>query len=169
MPEILGKGVSRRTVLAAGLATLAGCGTSRQAGSGGGTEVVFLGSGVNAPFTIQMAEGFKYGVSLVAGVTARVTAPSSIDAVQQMKIFQQEVTAGTRSISLTMPFGEQSDDPIEAAARNGIQLVAVDPPPLPGSPVKLYVGNDNESLGRLLADTVADRLGAAATGKIVVC
>jgi ribose transport system substrate-binding protein len=157
-------------MLAAGLvaAALAGCANDDQAAGGKSADVLFLGSGLQAPFTVQIADGFKYGAGQVPGVTARVAAPQTIDPVEQMKLFQQEVTAGAKTISLSMPFGEQTDDPVTAAAQKGVQLIAVDTPPLPGSPVKLYVGNDNDSLGRLLADTVADRLGPTATGKIVL-
>ncbi|HEY0002672.1 MAG TPA: sugar ABC transporter substrate-binding protein, partial [Actinoplanes sp.] len=73
-----------------------------------------------------------------------------------------------RSISLTMLLGETNDDAIAQAAQKGAGLVAVDSPPPPGSPIKLYIGNDNEGLGGQLADAVADRLGPTAAGKIIV-
>jgi ribose transport system substrate-binding protein len=157
--------------IAAGIvavALAAGCAQNQQAGSAAHPEVVFLASARKVPFAVQAVDGFKYGAGQVAGVSARVVAPESIDPVGQMNLFQQEVTAGTKSISLAIPFGEQSDDPVSAAAEKGVQIIAVDTPPLPGSPVKLYVGNDNDSLGRLLADTVADRLGPGTTGRIVL-
>ena len=152
--------------LTAGLiaAALAGCAQGQSAGAGH-SDVVLLTSAMKATFAMQIADGFRFGVSTVSGVTARVAAPETSDPAQQMSLLRQEVQAGTKSITLSMPLGETNDDPIGKAAQKGARIVAVDSPPAPGSPIKLYVGNDNESLGRLLADTVADRLGAAVTGK----
>jgi ribose transport system substrate-binding protein len=148
-------------------AALVGCSQDRPAG-GKQAEVVLINSSVKAPFAVQMAEGFRYGAGQVAGVTARVAATDSVDPVEQMKLVEQEVRAGTTSLSMSTPSGETNDDPIGEAAEKGVHLAAVDSPPMPGSPVKLYIGNDNDNLGRLLADTVADQLGPTTTGKIVL-
>jgi ribose transport system substrate-binding protein len=148
-------------------AALTGCSQNAPGGSER-SEVVLMNSSVKAPFAVQIAEGFRYGVGQVSGVTARVVATDSVDPVQQMKLVEQEVRAGTTSLSMSTPSGETNDDPIGEAAEKGVHLAAVDSPPMPGSPVKLYIGNDNDSLGRLLADTVADQLGPTTTGKIVL-
>src|SRR5262249_10871682 len=95
-------------------------------------------------------------------------ATDTIDPTAQMKLLQKEVDAGSRSLSFSMPFGEFNTDPLGSAAGKGVQLIELDTPPLPGWPVNLYVGNDNHDLGRLLADTVADKPGAGALGKIVL-
>jgi ribose transport system substrate-binding protein len=147
-------------------AALGGCAQKQQAGSAH-ADVVLL-SANKAPFSEQMADGFRFGAGQVPGVTARTISPDIVDAVQQMKMLRQEVQAGTTNISVSMPSAQTNDDALEQAAKKGAHLAAVDSPPMPGSPVKLYIGNDNDSLGRLLADTVADELGPAATGKIVL-
>ena len=127
-----------------------------------------LTSATKATYAEQMAAGFRFGAGTVAGVTVRVGGPQTSNPAEQMNLLRQEVQAGTKSISLSMPLGETSDDPIAAAAQKGARLVAVDTPPPPGSPIKLFIGNDNDGLGRLLADTVADRLGPTAAGKIIL-
>jgi ribose transport system substrate-binding protein len=130
--------------------------------------VAYLSAGLTAPFMVQMTEGYRFGVGQVPGVTPKVAGPKVIDPVEQMKVMQELVRQGTPSISLSVPFAEMSEDAVEDAAAKNIRLIAIDTPPLPGSPVQLFVGNDNYAMGRQLADTVAAKLGPAAAGKIVL-
>ncbi len=55
-----------------------------------------------------------------------------------------------------------------AAVERGIPLIMVDNPPLLGSGVKLFIGNDNTALGRMLADQVIAELPPDAAGDIVL-
>jgi ribose transport system substrate-binding protein len=160
-----------RSVLAVGLlaATLTACANSEeQAGSGQQREVLYMPAGKSLPFMAQMATGFEFGVGQVPGATGKVIGPEQMDPVAQMKMLQEQVAQGAASISLSVSFATLNDDPIGEAAAKNVQLVAVDTPPLPGSPIKLYVGNDNYALGKLLADTLADQLPAGAAGKVVL-
>lgn len=165
MPVLRRMGVS---LLAAGL--LAGCASNAQesAGSSGPHEVVYLSSGKAGPFYTQIAEGFQFGAGLVSGVTAEAMGPKSTDAVAQMKLLDEVVGKGITSVGISVPFSEINTDSITQAAAKGVRFLAVDTPPLPGSPVELFIGNDNEALGKQLADTVADQLGVGVAGKILV-
>jgi ribose transport system substrate-binding protein len=159
-----------RATLAVGVlvATLTGCASKDEEAASGPQEVVFLSSGTAGPFYTQIADGFRFGAGQVAGITAEVAGPKAMDPVQQMKILQELVAKGVPSISMSMPFSELSTDAVADAAKKGVRLIAVDTPPLPGSPVELFIGNDNERLGKLLADTVADQVGLTASGKVVL-
>jgi ribose transport system substrate-binding protein len=164
--------LSRRSVLAGVVvAALGGCasGKGEQAASGP-REVIYVSGSNTGPFFLQIADGFRFGGGLVPGVTATVTGPKSraTDTVEQMKIISDVVAKGAASVAISAPFSEINTDPIDQAAAKGVRLLAIDTPPLPGSVVETYVGNDNHGLGQLLADTVISELGASAVGKIVM-
>ncbi|MEV6347112.1 substrate-binding domain-containing protein [Actinoplanes sp. NPDC051851] len=157
----------RRLLAGVLVLVLTGC-AHQQAGDGGAKRVAYLGSMMNAPFSVQMSAGYRFGAGQFTDVTATVTGPPAADATALATTLTDLTTQGYRSIAISIPFTETTGDPLGDAVAKGVHLIAFDTPPVTGSPVLTYIGNDNQNLGRLLADTVADRLDADATGRIVL-
>jgi ribose transport system substrate-binding protein len=119
-------------------------------------------------FAVEMMDGFRYGVSLVGGVAHLEVGPPTVDGPRQLQMFQTAPKSPTDGISVFTLSPELFADPMAAAARAGIPVVAVDNPPPPGSHVPLFIGNDNYQLGQMLADQAINRLPAGATGTVVI-
>jgi ribose transport system substrate-binding protein len=119
-------------------------------------------------FSKEMAAGFKAGVAGVRGVEETVTGPDIVDGAKEVQIFQQLAKDHRSGISVFTLAPDLFVEPLAAAQRDGIPLIAVDNPAPAASGVTLFVGNDNYELGELLADQVIGRLPAGAKGTVVI-
>jgi ribose transport system substrate-binding protein len=131
-------------------------------------HVGFVVANSELNFSKEMAEGFRTGVAEVGGVQQEVIGPPIVDGTKQLEMFQDLTNTAKGGISVFTLSPELFASPLAAAIHSGIPVIAVDNPPLPSSGVKLFVGNDNYELGKLLADQVIAKLPAGATGRIVI-
>jgi ribose transport system substrate-binding protein len=153
------------TGLVAGTAT--GCGGA--AAGKPALTVAYVASDLNRSYSLQIATGFRSGVAMVPGVRPQVVSSlAENDPVGQAEVFQRMLTTATGGISVSMSAPERFVDCLAAAADKHIPVIAVDNPPLAGTDVGLYVGNDNHELGTELADLVIDRLAPAARGTVLL-
>jgi ribose transport system substrate-binding protein len=118
-------------------------------------------------FTQETVFGFRAGVSEVGGVDYTVTGPPGLDAPGAVRMFEEATATAKDGITVQVP-ADLIAEPLAAAGRTGIPLIAVEPTPLPGSQVKLYIGNDNYQLGQMLASEAIRRLPAGAAGTVVI-
>jgi ribose transport system substrate-binding protein len=158
-----------RVVVALLVLGLNACGGSGgSAGSGGPAEVAFVVANSELNFAKEMSAGFRAGVDRVSGVTAVVAGPEIVDGPKQVQMFE-DITKSTKDgVSIFTLSPEVFAQPLAKAVSDGIPVIAVDNPPLTASGVRLFVGNDNYQLGRMLADEAIAKLPAGASGKIVI-
>jgi ribose transport system substrate-binding protein len=115
-----------------------------------------------------MGAGFQAGVARVGGVTSEVVGPDIVDGQGELRMFQDLRSRVKDGISVFTLSPEIFTQPMADAVGDDIPLIAVDNPPLAAANVKLYVGNDNYQLGKVLADEAIAKLPAGATGKIII-
>jgi ribose transport system substrate-binding protein len=148
-------------------AALGGCGSTAPARSGP-LRVTLLSLG-QFPFALEAANGFRWGVGQVGGVQQSVDSPTITDPIQQAQTFARLVRSGSSAgVAVWMQAPEQYADLASAAAEQHLPVLAIDSPPTPGTAINLYVGNDNEALGRQLASLIIDKLPPGATGRVVL-
>jgi ribose transport system substrate-binding protein len=145
---------------------LAGCTGSPGTARSGQVSIVLANTQLN--FAIEVADGFRTGVGQVSSLKPIVTGPPIIDGAQQVQMFEHVAGTDTGGITVLTLDPALFTLPLAAAAKRGIPLIAVDNPLLLGSGVKLFIGNDNSSLGKMLADQAISKLGPDATGDIVI-
>jgi ribose transport system substrate-binding protein len=147
---------------------LAACSKSTSHNDGKPPKVAFVVANSALNFANEMAFGFRSGVRQVGGVDVEVVGPPIVDGPKQVQMFQDLTKSAKDGISVFTLSPELFAAPLSDAGRSGVPLIAVDNQPPPSSNVTLFVGNDNYQLGTMLADEVADKLPANATGKIVL-
>lgn len=131
-----------------------------------GIALVLANSELN--YAKEMGDGFETGVASVGGVNATVTGPDVVDGSRQLQMFQELTKTADDGISVFTLNPELFAKPIADAVDRGIPIIAVDNPPLAAAGVRLYVGNDNYELGRMLADLVVAELPPDTIGRIVL-
>jgi ribose transport system substrate-binding protein len=151
-------------VLAGG--ALSGCGSTQS--RSGPAHVDLIGLNSASSFAVETADGFEWGVAQVPGVEQSVRSPTGPDPIKQVEMLDMVVGGSTAGIALAMIAPERFVESAAAAAREGVPLIAVDSPPVAGTDIDLYVGNDNIQLGRSLADLVIDQLPANVAGTVVL-
>jgi ribose transport system substrate-binding protein len=130
--------------------------------------VSFVAANSQLDFAVEMMDGFRYGVGLVGGVAHVEVGPPTVDGPRELQLFQSAPKSAADGVSVFTLSPELFAEPMAAAVRAGIPVVAVDNPPLPGSHVPLFIGNDNYQLGQMLADQAINRLPADAAGTVVI-
>lgn len=167
-PSIAGPHLLLALVAATTCVALTGCG-------GGDAEVAAPPTvSLTVPsqslnFSQETAEGFESGVGAVPGVAAVVGGPDVVDPPAQLQVFKSQTAASSAGASVFTTAPDLFAKPFAEAAGRGIPLIAVDNPPLPGSQVNLFIGNDNVQLGRLLAaEIIAQLPKGTRSGTIVI-
>lgn len=145
---------------------LASC--SSPSGRGPERRVGLVVAATQLNFAQEIVAGFRGGVGQVSGLPPVIAGPPIVDGARQAGMFSQLVGDDPGGISVFTLNPELFVDPVTRAESRGIPMIAVDNPPLPGSGIRLFVGNDNLLLGRMLADQVITALGSAAAGDIVL-
>jgi ribose transport system substrate-binding protein len=130
--------------------------------------VAFVVASVELNFAKEMADGFRSGVASVAEVEQTVVGPDFVDGPREVQLFSDVTQSHADGVSVFTLSPELFTDRLARAARAGIPLIAVDNPPPHGSQVELFVGNDNYTLGQMLADQAIARLPADARGVVVL-
>jgi ribose transport system substrate-binding protein len=161
--------------LAAGLAA---CGSSGGAKSSGSGSQGTAGSAakVHIAFVYDTtAENFAQEMSLGAAAAAKATgisltntAPPTASGSQQVQLFQAAMQSAKNGIALATLFPDLFIRPFKQAESAGIPTIAVDAPPVAGSGVTLFIGNDNLYLGVQLADALLPQIPKNATGQILI-
>lgn len=147
------------------LLSLASCGQQK---SPANPKVAMVITDSKLDFAKEMGDGFAAGSRAAGGVDARVVSLDIRGGPPQEARFAQLTKTAHDGIAVETLAPELFAKPLDAAAAAGVPLIAVDAPPVPGSKVALYVGNDNYRLGATLADEAATRLPPNATGTVVL-
>lgn len=173
------RGVARgsRALLAGAMVVLvAACGSNGDGGGGGGSDkkaadlkIAFIAADGSQNFAQEMMAGATAAGDEL-GVDVQVLAPTKLDGPAQVKMFEDAMRTATDGIGIMTLTPDLLTRPEARAVDAGIPVLAVDVPPLPGSDVTSYIGNDNVAAGAMLADEAIARLKEAGTtaGKVVV-
>jgi ribose transport system substrate-binding protein len=164
--------VRRGALITAGLAVCLAGGLTGCGGPAGTSsvvpEVAFVMPNSQLNFAIELADGFRSGVDAVGGVTQTVVGPSVTDSAKELQMFQEVRSHARDGITVLSLAPDLFAQPLADAGRAGIPLIAVGDVPPPTSNVRLFVGNDNYEIGRMLAEEVAGMLPTDASGTIVL-
>jgi ribose transport system substrate-binding protein len=170
---------ARAVVAAATVVLVAACGSngngdSDGGGDGGGANaedlnIAFIGADGSQNFTQEMLAGAE-AAGEEFGVDVQAIAPTSLDGPAQVRMMEDATRTATDGIAIMTLTPDLLVRPMAAAVEQDIPVVAVDVPPLPGSNVTSYIGNDNVAAGAMLAEEAIRRLQEAGTteGKAVV-
>jgi ABC-type sugar transport system substrate-binding protein len=170
---------TRLSALAVGIAlasSMAACGGSGDsaAGSDGGKKpgdihIAFIGADGSQNFAQEMLQGAK-AAGKEFGVDVQALAPTTLDGPAQVKLVQDAMRTATDGLAIETLTPDLLVRPMAQAVSKGIPVVAVDTPPLKGSNVESYVGNDNVAGGKLLGEEAVRLLKAkgVTTGSAVV-
>jgi ABC-type sugar transport system substrate-binding protein len=173
------RGVARGSrVLVAGamVVLVAACGSDSDTGGGGGggksaadLKIAFIAADGSQNFAQEMMAGAT-AAGEELGVDVQVLAPTKLDGPAQVKLFEDAMRTATDGIAIETLTPDLLTRPEARAVDAGVPVLAVDTPPLPGSKVEAYIGNDNIAAGALLAGDAIAQLQAAGTttGKAVV-
>ncbi|MDP5183643.1 sugar ABC transporter substrate-binding protein [Blastococcus sp. BMG 814] len=155
------------------LALTAACGSGGDAASGGGSaeeadlSFVYATSTINA--MQEMANGAREAAGEREGVNYSEAAPAGINGPQQVQMFQSAMQTSRDGIAFETLTPDLFTRPLEQATSSGIPIVSIDTRPPEGSGVELFVGNDNEAVGRILGEELVRRLdGGQQGGKVVL-
>jgi ribose transport system substrate-binding protein len=170
----------RRTaaaMVATGMVVLtAACGSDDGGGGGGGgganaadLKIAFIAADGSQNFAQEMMAGAT-AAGEELGVDVQVLAPTKLDGPAQVKLFEDAMRTATDGIGIMTLTPDLLTRPEARAVDQGIPVLAVDVPPLPGSKVESYLGNDNIAAGEMLAQEAIRHLKDAGTttGKAVV-
>jgi ribose transport system substrate-binding protein len=154
---------------AIGLVIGFGGGCGKETAASGTPHVAYLAASMTRNYSLAMIGGFRNAVAQIPGVTQEVTAPpADADPIRQIAILNELTKTAKGGIAFSAVAPENFVEALAQAHANGIPLAAVDIPPPDGSGVTLYVGNDNEELGKTVADLVIDQLPAGIEGTVVL-
>jgi ABC-type sugar transport system substrate-binding protein len=170
----LGRG-SRVLVAASMVALVAACGSS--GGSSGASsgkkasdlKIAFIAADGSQNFAQEMMAGAT-AAGDAAGVKVQVLAPTKLDGPAEAKMFEDATRTATDGIAIMTLTPDLLTRPEARAVQQKIPVLGVDVPPLPGSNVTSYLGNDNTAAGALLADAAIKTLQSQGktTGKAVI-
>ncbi|SFL73185.1 sugar ABC transporter substrate-binding protein [Geodermatophilus ruber] len=161
----------RALVAGAMVVLLAACGSNDDGGSaaaaGGDVaaedlNIAFIGSDGSQNFTQEMMAGAE-AAGEEFGVDVQVIAPTSLDGPAQVKMFEDAMRTATDGIAVQTLTPDLLVRAQARAVDQGIPVMSVDTPPLPGSNVTSYIGNDNVAAGAMLAEEAIRRLQEAGT------
>jgi ABC-type sugar transport system substrate-binding protein len=134
------------------------CGSSDKSGdggggsSGGGGSYVFLPKSLDNPYWVDARKGMKAEAKKL-GVKAEFIGPQSVDAAQQVSLFESAIARRPDGIAVSANDPETVKGAIREAKAAGIPVIAWDSE-APGSPVAAYIGTDNVAAGKDLAAIV---------------
>jgi ribose transport system substrate-binding protein len=172
---------ARVAVAAAAVVLVAACGNGDDNGGGGDggggggdvdaadLNIAFIGADGSQNFTQEMLAGAE-AAGEEFGVDVQAIAPTSLDGPAQVRMMEDATRTATDGIAIMTLTPDLLVRPMAAAVDADIPVVAVDVPPLPGSNVTSYIGNDNIAAGAMLAEEAIRLLEEAGTteGKAVV-
>lgn len=155
-------------VAAAMVVLVAACGSNSGGGASAGgkkasdLKIAFIAADGSQNFAQEMMDGAK-AAGKELGVDVQVLAPTKLDGPAEVKMFEDAMRTAKDGIGIMTLTPDLLTRPESRAVDAGIPVMAVDVPPLPGSKVTSYLGNDNTAAGALLADEAIKRLQAQGT------
>ncbi|HEY2600721.1 MAG TPA: substrate-binding domain-containing protein [Thermoleophilaceae bacterium] len=115
----------------------------------------------------EMADGAKAAADATPGVNLSESAPNGVNGPQEVQLFQSATRTSPDGVATMTTTPDLFVRPFSTAVGQGIPIVAVDAPGLPGSKVTTFVGNSNTQLGESLGKKMLAKIPASATGEIV--
>jgi ABC-type sugar transport system substrate-binding protein len=171
---------SRVLLAGAMVVALAACGSDDGGGDGGSggdgggkspedINIAFIGADGSQNFAREMMAGAE-AAGEEFGVDVQVIAPTSLDGPAQVRMFEDAMRTATDGIAIETLTPDLLVRAQARAVQEGIPVISVDTPPLPGSEVTAYIGNDNGEAGAGLAAEAIRLLEEAGTttGTVVV-
>jgi ribose transport system substrate-binding protein len=152
---------------------VAACGSTGDDGGGGGggggggasaadLNIAFIGADGSQNFAQEMMAGAE-AAGEEFGVDVQVIAPTTLDGPAQVRMFEDAMRTATDGIAIETLTPDLLVRAQARAVQQGIPVVSVDTPPLEGSNVTSYIGNDNIAAGSMLAEEAIRRLQEAGT------
>jgi ABC-type sugar transport system substrate-binding protein len=155
------------------LALTVACGSDDGGSSSGGGSAkevdlsfVYATSTINA--MQEMAFGAQAAADDIDGVNFKQAAPAGVNGPQQVQMFQSAMQTSKDGIAMQTLTPDLFVRPLQQAVSSDIPVVSVDNAPPEGSGVETFVGNDNEHVGRILAEELVKQLPADAGGTVVL-
>ncbi|HEY1597924.1 MAG TPA: substrate-binding domain-containing protein [Thermoleophilaceae bacterium] len=115
----------------------------------------------------EMADGATAAADATPGVKLTEAAPNGINGPQEVQLFQSATQTSRDGVATMTTTPDLFVRPFSTAVGQGIPVVAVDAPGLPGSKVTTFVGNSNTALGESLGKKMLQKIPANATGEVV--
>jgi ribose transport system substrate-binding protein len=163
---------ARWRVALAGVLTLALTATACGTGSGSAkTRRLKMGMAVpnnSLNFAREMYEGATSAAQHAGNIDFKVVGPPNTDGPAEVQLFQNLTVTHPDGIVLFNLAPPLFTRPAAQAVDKGIPVAALDTAPTPGEKVDFFVGTDNYELGGLLAQETIKKLGAGATGEVLV-
>lgn len=130
-------------------------------------HVGFVSATTSSDFALEMAAGAQYAADQYH-VSAQIVAPPNFDNQAALNLFNnlaQTARDGIAVETLAPDLFAQSE---ASTVKRGIPMIAVDTVPPPASHITSYVGNDNLSAGKMLADASIKLIPANARGNVLI-
>jgi ABC-type sugar transport system substrate-binding protein len=130
--------------------------------------VGFLTADLGLGYVREMTMGFAAAVVETGGVRHTETGPPIGDTARQLEMLQELHGQAGNGMSVFTWTPELLAGTMAQTGEAGTPVIAVHTPPAPGSEVTLFIGNDNFTMGEVLADQVASLLPPDAEGMVVL-
>jgi ribose transport system substrate-binding protein len=166
-----------------GLVALTGCGSSDSGSSSGSATSAGQSTASSSGKTVKTSmvlhlrvpavEAYGQGAIAAAkqlGFDVNVVGPQQVNNLEQQKIAQAEVDAGSQGLGLLMVGAESWRRPIAKWQKDGVRVVSVgiQTGEFMGADTPLLIAPNDIKTGELLADLTLKALGSNPSGEIVV-
>jgi ABC-type sugar transport system substrate-binding protein len=142
-------------------------GTTASSKDPASVHVGFVSETTSQDFALEMAAGAQYAANQFH-VSAQIVAPSNIDDRAAVKLFENLTKSARDGIAVETLAPTLFAQPEAGAIREGIPVIAVDTVPPASSHITTYVGNDNLSAGKTLADAAIQHIPTNAQGNLLI-
>lgn len=139
---------------------------SAQSGTPAKVAFVYWSTTLNA--FQEMAMGVKQAALETPSAQLTLAAPNAMDPAKVVTMFQSAAQTSKQGILLQTLNVDLFTRPVKTATAQGVPVVSIDSPPPTGSGVDLFVGNDNQELGRVLAREIIKDVPKDVKGEIVI-
>jgi len=130
-------------------------------------HVGFVSETTSQDFALEMAAGAQYAANEFH-VSAQIVAPSNINDRAAVKLFEDLTKTARDGIAVETLAPNLFAQPEAGAINEGIPVIAVDTVPLASSHITTYVGNDNLTAGKTLADAAIEHIPTNAQGNLLI-
>lgn len=135
-------------------------------------EFVVITHSATIDFWIPLVKGAQDAAALISAgnpdveITVRHTGPRLFNVAEQVDIFENVVQSGVDGIISTLPDPTAFDGPVQRALDAGIPVIATNADAGPDNPRLAYVGQSDFEAGRVLGQTLVNRIGTS--GKVAI-
>jgi len=130
--------------------------------------VTFLVADASLGYAQELSMGFAAGAAAVPGVAAGVRGSAVGDTSNQLAVARDVLGERRTGVSLFTWNPELLAQPLGAAPATGDRVIAVHTPPAVGSGIRLFVGNDDYRLGRMLGRELTTMIPFGLQGTVVL-